>query len=631
MEKFKILCLLIALAMSACKVQQNTFTKVLEKEIPETPTRFATMKPDGSYIFGMEQQKKSGIGVPSAFVVEGEKGNAVWSEKPKKLGNISAVPERVNWIWPENKALFMTENFGKFKISCIDLTSSKELWSFEDNENEYSFNTFYIPSTGGVLMATSDGMKMIDLGNGQITWHREDINVSLKTIPDIMLGTEFAGVHWRYLPEKDKIIVTDSDELFFLEPASGESIWSIKKPIGSLANADLYPEENLAVFYGPTDDILGESIVRSAEIGGIAVGDMAMDLVEGSLVKEDVYLIDLISGKIKWNNKFFTNGAHQPILLEEKLIMAGIALNVYNRNTGEVIWQNIDQNRFEEDKILQAMSFLTGLDLSVGQRQKPQDLIFDDAVYAFYPEVLDNPVKENKISLRKYDLETGEEIWKSETEKIDVDYYFGAEGVLFLVGQSSGFIPRPILIAYDALDGSKLYEKKLKSSRYQDVVVENGTLYILTFPWDLQAFELRSGTQKSLSLPGRDPFDIVRVQGGFLVYYDRPGLLAYHNGNDFSIKNQVELPTYFRNHEYRGNTFFLLDLEGDPPGGIVAIDLEHFAIKGYMTNKQEGSATTTVNGQTQNAVYKDYHLFLTEDGEHIYEIDKDVLKKYRVN
>lgn len=50
----------------SCKSQEVTFRKVYEKEMPESASATASIKTDGSYIFGLEEQP-TGFGSPSAF------------------------------------------------------------------------------------------------------------------------------------------------------------------------------------------------------------------------------------------------------------------------------------------------------------------------------------------------------------------------------------------------------------------------------------------------------------------------------------------------------------------------------------------------------------------------------------
>jgi outer membrane protein assembly factor BamB len=632
MKNSTIKILVISIIIFAgCKSQDVTFRRVYEKKMPESASGTASMKADGSYLIGLEEEPK-GFGSARTFVIDGETGEALWARKKDDLAEGKGSYKRSYWSWDHNTLLVfkgVNDLFSgsKASLSALDIASGKVKFTLNaaDFGGDWERIVSFLPDHNAFLLSTDNGFHAINIDNGEVIWNRPEFNGNVwKTAS----GT---NISYKYYRERDEMYLSDRKNLYSLNPATGETNWELStEGIGSLHNADVFPKEGLALFYGTENESLGKQIAEAA-IRSNSVGNAILNASERGLVKDEVILVDLKSGKMMNQSEFYTNGDHFPIIHNDKIIMMGIVLNVYDKNTGELIWQNIDEDRFDKEVALKALSFLAGIDLTIGNRGKQEDLIFDNHIYAFYPEVLDKSIKQDKISLRKYDLDTGEEIWKSETEKLNVSRYFGAEGVLFIKGETTGFIPRPVLLAFDAATGEKLYELKLESTRYSEIIPTNGRIYIRLWPEDVQAFEIRSGKEIPLNVPYRSPGDIRLYNDALMVAYSSKWLVA-HDPATFEVKNEMELPDYFFNYDYRGDTFFIYKTEGfEGARGIIAIDLEKWAVKGYIINDQSGTFTTISGGETKNRVYKDYHLFLTEDGESIFELDDDMIKKYAVN
>ncbi|WP_375577669.1 PQQ-binding-like beta-propeller repeat protein [Marivirga tractuosa] len=615
----------------SCKSQEVTFRKVYEKEMPESASATASIKSDGSYIIGFEEQPK-GFGTPSAFVIDGEGGDTKWVKKKKELSPNKGQYETSFWSWPNNILLVFTNtgfnnNPG---VSVLDITTGDVLYSF-DAENyggDWEERVIMLHSQGIFCLSTDAGLYAFDMRSGKEVWSRPELTGGL-------WDKDYdVDMSYQYFDESSQFFFAHNEDLYAIDPKTGQNIWEIKgADMGSLDNADLFLEEDLALFYGPENESLGNDIAKSV-LRQNSTANAVMNAAESGLVKDDIIFVDLKRGELMNRSEFYTTGDHYPIIHNDKLVMMGMVLNVYDKNTGERIWQNIDQDRFSSESGLKALGLLTGIDLTIGDRSKQDDLIFDNHIYAFYPEVLENSMKQNKISLRKYDINTGEEIWKTEVEKLNVNYYLGAEGKLFVMGTTTGFIPKSLILAFDAGTGEKLYEIEDKATDVAKVIPTSGRLYMQLYPWDLKAFNIVDGKEISLDVPARNPFRIRLYGNDLLVNYGiftNKSYFASHNPADFSVNHIMEIPKSFRNYDYRGNTFFMYDLETDEGSrGIIAIDLERWSLKGYLLNKQSGTFTTTSGGKTENEVYKDYHLFLMPDGKYIYELDDDVIKKFVV-
>jgi len=132
-------------------------------------------------------------------------------------------------------------------------------------------------------------------------------------------------------------------------------------------------------------------------------------------------------------------------------------------------------------------------------------------------------------------------------------------------------------------------------------------------------------------LPAKRILDLRMLQDGLMVAYERPSTLALHDPKDFSVIKQTLIPRYFSDFAYLGDKFFMKGLEGDPPGGLITMDLEKFKVTGYLLNSQKGSASYRSGDDSGNLIYKDYYLFLSDTGDSVIQIDKDDVTRFIVD
>lgn len=621
-----ILMLLTGLAFVACKSQRITYSTDYKMELSEKPTRFASLDPEGKYIFAAEGESKSGLSAPKAMLIDLEKREEVWLKKMKDLGDIESNPDNIQWLWGENKALFYSKNFD-FKLSCVDLMTGEEIWNFSDKKRGYATGSFHVAQNDLIILMTPYGLAGYDLKDGAQKWLREDLKAD-NDFTDFVTNSA-TSLNYRYLESKNRLLLSVNQNIHWLNPSNGVSEWTVTENIGSVANADVFEGEGVALFYGATDQSLGEALARSNQLV-----DAAASIAESGLIREDLIGLDLNTGDVMYRNKFITNGNHRVVVRDGYLIVLGVVLNVYDFDSGELKWQSIEEKRIASNNVFKALAGLTGIDLTVKDKGKPEDLIKDNQIYALYPMVLENAAKQNKYALRQYDLETGEIIWSTEIDRKDISGYFGAEGVLVLRGTTGGFVQNPYLAFFDAGTGEMLYEKEVKSAttgRYQ-VLAAGGRLYFNNrLKGDFYIWDLRTGEEFIHELIATEVVDMRMLNNDLMVAYDRPAKLALHNPADFSLLKQAEIPSYFSDFDYRGDRFFMKEMAGDPPGGLVTMDLEKFTVTGYLLNKQKGSATYYEGNKSGNLIYKDYYLFLADNGKKVIQIDKDELTRFTVD
>lgn len=619
---FKILFFLICIALAGCKSQKITYSKDYTMEIAEKPTRFASLDPSGNYLFAAEAEPKSGMGTPKAMLIDLKNQEEVWVQKMKDMGEIESNPDNVQWFWDEKKVLFFSRNFD-FKLSCVDMMTGKEIWNFSDKKNRYSQRALRFVEDNLIMLSTPNGLAAYDLENGKQKWLRDDLQVKSD-----FLTESASSLNYHYFKTKNRLLLSVDGNTHWINPSTGESVWTVTEKIGSVSNADIFENKDIAIFYGTTDQSLGEALANSNELAGFV-----KDVAESGLVKEDLIGLDLNSGEVIYRKNFITNGNHRVFVKDDNLIILGLVLNVFDINSGELKWQSIDEDRFDSNNFFKALSALTGIDLTVKNKTNAEDLVRDNHIYALYPLALENALKQNRFALRKYNLQSGEVIWSTEIDKMNIINYFGSDGVLVIEGTTNGFVDRPYIMAFDAGSGELLYEKKVNTNTGNiDLLAAGGKLYFnRSYSADFFIWNLRTGEELPSKLIGNRVLDLRMLQDGLLVAYERPSKLALHDPKDFSVIKQTEVPRYFPDFAYVGDKFFMKDMTGDPPQGLISMDLEQFKVTGYLLNSQKGSASFRSGNDSGNLVYKDYYLFLSGSGDSVIQIDKDDLTRFIID
>jgi len=477
-----------------------------------------------------------------------------------------------------------------------------------------------------IMLSTPTGLAAYDLEDGKQIWLREDLQVK-SDFADFVTGSA-KSLNYHYFAEKNRLLLSANGNIHWINPSTGESVWTVTEKIGSVSNADIFENKDIAIFYGTTDQSLGEALANSSELV-----NLVQDVAESGLVKEDLIGLDLNSGEVIYRKNFITNGNHRVVVKDGKLVIIGLVLNVFDFESGELKWQSIEEKRFDANNVLKALSGLTGIDLTVKNKSKPEDLIKDNHIYALYPMVLENAMKQNKFALRQYNLETGEVIWSTEIDKMNIINYFGSEGILIIEGTTNGFVERPYILGFDAGSGKMLYDKKVNTMTGNiDLLAAGGKLYFnRSYSADFFVWDLRTGEEVPYDLPAKRILDLRMLQDGLMVAYERPSTLALHDPKDFSVIKQTLIPRYFSDFAYLGDKFFMKGLEGDPPGGLITMDLEKFKVTGYLLNSQKGSASYRSGDDSGNLIYKDYYLFLSDTGDSVIQIDKDDVTRFIVD
>jgi len=615
--------LVILFLVSSCKSTQNTFDTVYEKKVGAKPNYFISFEPGGNAIFGVEGKKsKEDVYPNKAFYVSGD-GNTVWTKNITRLGQIQKDPN-FKVVWDHGVALFFSRTMFKFNMSCVDLASQEELWNVvESNPGKYSYSAAYVPTEEGLLHYTPKGLEMINIKTGEVMWTREDLLEKIN-FSDFMTGNNNSG--YFFSDKMNKILISKDNHLYAIDPKTGEYQWKIEKPVGTVFNADIFEDEGVAFFYGSEDKSLAEAIVRSADTRI----DQVMSVIESGLVEKEIYFIDLENGEVAWENKYMSNGDDLHYLLDDKVIVANIITYAFDRKTGDVVWQSVSEDELNTQEVLKALKAMNVIDLTVGDASKPSDVLKEDAVYNIYPKVFENPLHTKRISLRKYDLNTGDVIWETEEEKLVPSYFYQEKDQVFLV--AGNWISASNLVVYDEETGEKIYGVKFNDF-IRDIVPTDQYIYVTygSGAAMMRVLDRKTGEDVEMNLTYGSPSQIRDVGNYIMAAYDKARFkdqdkIAFHKKSNWEVVKELDVPEYFDGFTYKGGNLFLTDFD-NRERGIIDIDLENMTVHDYLITRTSGSFT--VNGQDQ--LMGAYHLFITPDGDYIYETNGKNIRKLEID
>lgn len=622
-NKNRIFTLLILLTFTVgCKTTQNTFDIVYEKDMGAKPNYFISFDENGSGVFGIQGKKSDDDAIAhKAFYVSAD-GQTVWNKNVTRLGDIQNDPG-FKVVWDEGVVLFFSRTLFKFKLSCIDMQTQKELWSLsESNPGKYSYSAAYVPTSNGIIHYTPNGLEMIDIRTGKTLWTREDLLEKIN-FEDFVTGNNNSGY---FFSEKlNTILISKDNELYAIDPATGEYKWKIEQPVGTVFNADIFEDEGVAFFYGSEDKDLAEAIIRSSD----ERIDQIMNVMESGLVTKEIYFVDLTGGEVIWHNQYTSNGDDLHYLLDDKVIIANMITYAFDRDTGEVIWQSVTEEELDKQDVLKAIKAMDIFDLTVGDASKPSDVLNNDAVYNIYPKVFQNPLQRKSITLRKFDLNTGDIIWETEDEKIVPSYFYQERDQVLLVG--GGQIYASKLLVYDENTGNKQFGVNF-SDVIRDIVATDQYLYV-TYGIGvsmMRVLDRHTGEDVDMNLAYGAPSQIRDVGNYIMAAYDHSNFkdmdkIAFHRKRNWEVMKELDVPEYFNGFTYKGGNLFLTDFE-NRERGVIDIDLENMTVQDYLITRTTGSFQ--VNGQDQ--LMGDYHIFITSDGEYIYETDGKKIRKLQI-
>jgi len=620
---------LASLAISGCVSVTSTFQKDYSQKINVKPNRLVAIDQRGEKIVAIEKNTGA-ISVSNTnevALIQSDNGSVLWSERVNRLGDIGPDPETIEVIWEENILLMFSRSFTHFQLAAFDLNTQDQLWSRrESNPGRYSYSGFYHPHSNGYLIQTPEGLQSFSVRTGEVLWTRPDISINVN-FGKMLLGMDYTeNVELVYLENSDRFLITSGQKLILLNPENGKSDWQQNKDIGNVLQADIFEDEYVAVFYGPQS--VQVSALLSSLDGGrhMRAGVMAARALERGLRDNPLFFLDLNSGRILWEKSFKTNGDSKVLLSGNTLLVTGLVTYAFDRETGSIKWQNVDQPRLDQEAMLSLLAEFTGFNFSASGKTTPEDLVLDNSIFVIFPEVFEDRGSRNEISLRRYDIETGDLIWKSEPRRITVRDFFFAEGIIFVVADGR-FSRASNLHAFNPYDGRYLYNINTREPLW-DLVITEERIYHIDMINRLNVYSMRNGEKVDAEMLSGRVVDIIDLNDKLWVAYNlggRKSIIALHDRNSFRLINKVEVPFYSRDHIVIDDKFFM-KYDSEQFKGVLKLDPVNLELQGYASAMTRGNKTK----DGRNIILDDYHLIIDNRGRYIYQIHKAELTRFSI-
>jgi outer membrane protein assembly factor BamB len=612
---------------------KSTFEESYTEKLKVTPTQNAVISPNNDALII--------VGQPSSLVnkqhtaisrINAQNGVTLWGDRVHRIGNIVNTPSNVIVIEEENIALVFGYTTGslmipaRYQISAIDLVNKKQLWNREERGGSgYADNGFYLPKNKSLIITTPDGMQSFDIRTGKIIWDINDLslNVNFRTTSFRLLRS--SGVNFIYLEDMDGFLMQANGKVYFLNPYTGKAEWE-QSNLGNIEHADLFENEGFAVFYGPRGQEQAQNITNSRN-RALNVASRAISSTSSGLTLNPIHVLDLKTGKLRWSNDYHTNGQSKVILVEDKLLVTGLVTYTFDIKTGKKLWQTVPGSELNKEGIFSLFAEFTGFDLSAGGKTTKDAQVIGNSVFVVFPELFENRTRRNQVSIRLYDFEKEELVWKTEPMQLEIRDFFFQSGVVF-IKVNGRFSKSSKLIALDPYTGETMYEIETREP-LNNLVFTEELIFHTNFNGSLSVYQLRNGETVQLGkLPGA-VIDLVDMGNEMMVVTSNRGKvqLAFHDRNTFNRTKDMELPFYSKNFETINNNLFIR-IDQEKHKGIAHVDLDRMKLIDYISISTNG--TKSVEGKSGNIILDPYHLIIDAEAKYLYGIKKKKITRYKI-
>lgn len=630
---FKLAALLMLLLPVSCINVKNTFEESYTQNLKVTPTQSAVISPNNESLIIVGQPASMLNKQHTAISrINTRNGVTQWDERVHRIGNIVNNPSNVIVIEEENIALVFGYTTGsllmpaRYQISAIDLVNKKQIWNREERGGSgYADNGFYLPKNKSLIITTPDGMQSFDIRTGKIIWDINDLslNVNFRNISFRLLQSN--NVNFIYLEDLDRFFLQAEGKIYLFNPYTGKKEWE-QNNIGNIEHTDLFEEEGFAVFYGPRGQEQAQNITNSRN-RALNVASRAIAATSSGLTLNPIHVLDLKTGKLRWSNDYHTNGQSKIILVEDKLLVTGLVTYTFDLKTGKKLWQNVSPTELNKEGIFSLFAEFTGFDLSAGGKTTKDAQVIGNAVFVVYPELFEDRTRRNQVSIRLYDFEKEELIWKTEPMQLEIRDFFFQSGIVFLK-VNGRFSTSSKLIALDPYNGKVLYEIENREP-FNNLVFTEELLFHTNLIGGLTVYQLRNGEAVQVEkLPG-SVIDLVDMGNELMVVTNNRGKvqLAFHDRNTFNRTKEMELPFYSKNFETINNNLFIR-MNQEKHKGIAHVDLDRMKLIDFISISTNG--TKTVEGKSGNIILDPYHLLIDAEANYLYGIKKKKITRYKI-
>jgi outer membrane protein assembly factor BamB len=632
-SSWTIIFFITALAPSCVKVK-STFVENYKTKVKISPSEQVVIMPSNESVVLVGSPKSLLFKEHTAIGhIEASNGQAKWVSRAHKLGPIVSTPSNVVVLEDQGIALLFGYTKGtllapvRYQILAIDLNTQQALWSREERPGSgFKSNGFYLPKNNSYIIETPDGMQSFDIKTGKVLWDINDLSFNVNIGGVSLRLLQSRSVNFIYLEELDRFFLQAKGKIYMFDPYTGKTEWD-HDALGDIQDADLFIEDGFAVFYGPQ----GRQRAQTATTGqnnALGIASRAISATDKSLQFSPIYLLDLKTGKVRWRSDYHTNGQSKVLVVDDRLIVTGLVSYAFDLETGEKLWQNIPASELNKEGIYSLFGEFTGFDLSASGRTTKDAQVVGNSIFVVYPELFDNRSNRNQVSIRLYDFEKKEMVWKTEGKRITVRDFFFKSGLIFYTIDGR-FSTGSTLVALDPYTGEQLYEIDTREPLRNLIFTEN-LIYHTNIAGKLTLYNIRTGKAETKEMLGGAVIDIMEMDKRIMVVYNnwRKGyVLAFHDRNNFNLISQVELPFYSRNFETVNNQFFIR-VNQDKLKGIAHVDLDKMEVIDHISVSTNG--TKSAKGQSRNIILDPYTLVIDNDAKNIYGVMKNKLIKYEI-
>jgi outer membrane protein assembly factor BamB len=620
----------------SCTSIKSTFKEEYTTKIKFKPDQYAIMSTDNQSIFL--------IGTTSNFLSSGTKiskvnaadGQTEWSEGVHKLGDMEKIPGNIIVIDDKNIALMFAIKPGstfkspEYKISAFDMKTKKQLWSRSEKSRSYSMGGLYLPQNNSFMIQTPDGMQAFDISTGQILWNIDGLSTRLN-IGRLSLRLDGGNVNFIYIESMERLLMEVKGKVTLINPFTGKFEWQLEEEIGSPLDADIFDDAGKAVFYGRVLSNRNQDAARPTSGGGSTLSTLASRAISGSgrgAQNSPIMLVDLHTGRITWQNNFYSNGQKQLLITHNKLLVTGIVSYAFDLKSGEKTWQNVTDERLRREGVLGMFAEFTGIDYTSDRHRTRDAIVIDNSVFVVFPEILEQGGNRNHISIRLYDFVTGEMLWKTEPERLEVREMFFEKGILFVIANGR-FARASKMIALDPYSGKKLYEIDSRETFGRNLIFTEQVIYTLSVTGSLSVYDIRTGVIIERERLGRFVVDVVDMQDKLMVVYqsNRGQTIAFHDRNTFNILGQVDVPFYSKNIFMANNKLFMVQ-ENPNFKGLIHLDFDKLEVYDHLTISNSGTKKSKIDNR--NVILDPYKFIISNDASHLYLVRKKKLVRYSI-
>ncbi len=546
------------------------------------------------------------------------------------MGDIQRIPSDYYVDFENESIIFYTALPLRMAISVVDINTGEERWSIR-SRSPTAYRTFpdYDFSFMGALpILQEEGFTMYDIKDGSIIYQLNFVE-GLNIPRAISNGYS----HWAYIGKLETFFIVDNNALGAIDARTGELIWKLDGNYGDFGNADLFIDEGIALFYGTqrvsTAEILGA--VAGATSSRLArTASRIADAVESGIQDNPIYYIDLNSGELRWENNFKTSGQTYPIITDDKVVLSDLVTYVIDRNSGDILWQTVTEERLDDEQRRRLLSEFTPFQLDASNRIANDNIIVDNSIFVVHPAIFDDGGDRRSVIIKRLDLDTGEEIWASDPERIVVSNFFFKHQKLFVQTSNRSMFASGEIRALDPATGAFLYEVQASSSISEPFMTPYHILFITPYDQILFAYDINTGERAEIQTPLERTTSLRHagnlIYGSFSDSFYTTTVLAFLEPETFAVEREVEIPFHPRNMMTKGDMLYLYT-DSHRYKSLLAVDFDRLETRGSF---QVSTFLRRAHFDPPTTL-PDVHFYVTEDGRYIYLTQDRTFGKYRIN